>query len=67
MGLLLACDRRIPDQVAELRQGKWNKAAYSKGRGLVWPNAWDRRAGSDRPGGGGARPGLRHAGRGLVA
>jgi D-3-phosphoglycerate dehydrogenase len=34
MGLLLACDRRIPDQVAELRQGKWNKAAYSKGRGL---------------------------------
>ena len=34
MGLLLACDRRIPDQVLELRQGKWNKAAYSKGRGL---------------------------------
>ncbi len=34
MGLLLACDRRIPDQVMELRQGKWNKAAYSKGRGL---------------------------------
>jgi len=34
MGLLLACDRRIPDQVAELRHGKWNKAAYSKGRGL---------------------------------
>jgi len=34
MGLLLACDRRIPDQVAELRQGKWNKAAHSKGRGL---------------------------------
>ncbi|MEO8089146.1 MAG: NAD(P)-dependent oxidoreductase [Gemmatimonadales bacterium] len=34
MGLLLACDRRIPDQVAELRAGKWNKAAYSKGRGL---------------------------------
>ncbi|HEX5962527.1 MAG TPA: phosphoglycerate dehydrogenase [Gemmatimonadales bacterium] len=34
LGLLLACDRRIPDQVAELRQGKWNKAAYSKGRGL---------------------------------
>ena len=34
MGLLLACDRRIPDQVAELRQGKWNKAEYSKARGL---------------------------------
>ena len=34
MGLLLACDRRIPDQVTELRQGKWNKAVVSKARGL---------------------------------
>jgi D-3-phosphoglycerate dehydrogenase len=34
LGLLLACDRRIPDQVVELRQGKWNKAEYSKARGL---------------------------------
>ncbi len=34
MGLLLACDRRIPDQVADLRQGKWNKSEYSKARGL---------------------------------
>src|SRR5829696_9055783 len=34
LGLLLACDRRIPDQVTDLRQGKWNKAAYSKARGL---------------------------------
>src|SRR5215211_5095105 len=34
MGLLLACDRRIPDQVAELRQGTWNKGEYSKARGL---------------------------------
>ena len=34
MGLLLACDRRIPDQVADLRQGKWNKTSYSKARGL---------------------------------
>jgi D-3-phosphoglycerate dehydrogenase / 2-oxoglutarate reductase len=34
MGLLLSCDRRIPDQVADLRQGKWNKAQYSKARGL---------------------------------
>ena len=24
LGLLLSCDRRIPDQVAELRQGRWN-------------------------------------------
>jgi D-3-phosphoglycerate dehydrogenase len=34
LGLVLACDRRIPDQVAELRQGKWNKAEYSKAGGL---------------------------------
>lgn len=34
MGLLLACDRRIPDQVADLRAGKWSKGEYSKARGL---------------------------------
>jgi len=34
LGLLLACDRRIPDQVADLRQGKWNKGEYSRARGL---------------------------------
>ena len=34
MGLLLSCDRRIPDQVADLRQGRWNKGEYSKARGL---------------------------------
>jgi len=34
LGLLLACDRRIPDQVDDLRQGKWNKSTYSKARGL---------------------------------
>jgi D-3-phosphoglycerate dehydrogenase len=34
LGLLLACDRRIPDQVAELRQGRWSKSEYSKARGL---------------------------------
>jgi D-3-phosphoglycerate dehydrogenase / 2-oxoglutarate reductase len=34
LGLLLACDRRIPDQVADLRQGRWNKSEYSKARGL---------------------------------
>jgi len=34
MGLLLACDRRIPDQVADLRGSRWNKAEYSKARGL---------------------------------
>jgi D-3-phosphoglycerate dehydrogenase len=34
LGLLLSCDRRIPDQVAALREGRWNKAEYSKARGL---------------------------------
>src|SRR5437899_6579930 len=33
-GLILALDRRIPDNVATLRAGKWNKAEYSKARGL---------------------------------
>jgi D-3-phosphoglycerate dehydrogenase len=32
--LLLALDRRIPDNVAELRAGKWNKKEYSKARGV---------------------------------
>lgn len=32
--LLLACDRRIPDQVIELRRGEWNKGEYSKAHGL---------------------------------
>lgn len=34
MGLLLAIDRRIADNVADLRAGSWNKADYSKADGL---------------------------------
>lgn len=34
MGLLIALDRRIPEQVAELRAGRWNKKEYSKASGL---------------------------------
>jgi D-3-phosphoglycerate dehydrogenase len=34
IGLLLSLDRRIPDNVADLRAGKWNKKDYSKARGL---------------------------------
>jgi D-3-phosphoglycerate dehydrogenase len=34
LGLLLAMDRRIPDQSADLRSGKWGKGEYSKARGL---------------------------------
>jgi len=33
-GLMIALDRRIPDNVAELRAGKWNKKEYSKAGGL---------------------------------
>ncbi len=33
-GLILALDRRIPDNVIDLRAGKWNKKEYSKSRGL---------------------------------
>jgi D-3-phosphoglycerate dehydrogenase len=33
-GLLLSIDRRIPDNVAALRAGSWNKKEYSKARGL---------------------------------
>lgn len=34
MGLLLCCDRRIPDQCVSLREGRWNKKEFSKARGL---------------------------------
>jgi len=33
-GLILALDRRIPDNVADLRAGRWNKKEYSRARGL---------------------------------
>ncbi len=34
MGLILAIDRNIPDNVAELRAGTWNKKLWSRTRGL---------------------------------
>src|SRR6266566_1941801 len=40
LGLLLACDRRIPDQAADLRQGRWNKSEYAKARGLHGRRLW---------------------------
>ena len=33
-GLILSLDRRIPDNVSELRGGTWNKKEYSKAQGL---------------------------------
>ena len=35
MGLILALDRRIPDNVMELRAGHWNKKEYASARGLA--------------------------------
>lgn len=34
-GLILSIDRRIPDNVAALRAGEWNKAAFSKADGIL--------------------------------
>jgi D-3-phosphoglycerate dehydrogenase len=34
-GLILALDRRIPEQTADLRAGLWNKSEYGKARGLA--------------------------------
>jgi len=34
VGLMLSLDRRIPDNVRDARIGRWNKAEYSKARGL---------------------------------
>lgn len=33
-GLIIACDRHIPDNVISLRSGKWEKGRFSEGRGL---------------------------------
>ncbi len=33
-GLLLSIDRRIPDNVMQLRNGRWNKKEFSKSRGI---------------------------------
>ena len=35
MGLILALDRRIPDNVIALRSGHWNKKEYAAARGLA--------------------------------
>lgn len=40
MGLIVALDRQIPDNVAEARAGHWNKKAYAQAAGLK-----DRRIG----------------------
>ena len=49
MGLILALDRRIPDNVAELRAGTWNKKEYSKAQGPDGPDARPARLRPHRP------------------
>ena len=34
LGLLIAADRRIPDNVVDFREGRWNKGEYGKANGL---------------------------------
>ncbi len=34
IGLIVACDRRIADQAADLKAGKWDKKGYGKAPGL---------------------------------
>jgi D-3-phosphoglycerate dehydrogenase len=38
MGLMIALDRRIPDNVSDFRNSKWNKGEYSKAEGLMGKN-----------------------------
>jgi D-3-phosphoglycerate dehydrogenase len=38
MGLIISLDRRIPDNVADFRNGIWNKGEYSKAEGLFGKN-----------------------------
>ncbi|MBZ0199585.1 MAG: phosphoglycerate dehydrogenase [Ignavibacteriaceae bacterium] len=35
IGLMVSLDRRIPDNVIDFRNGKWNKGEYSKAEGLL--------------------------------
>ncbi len=62
MGLLLAIDRRIPDNVADARAGAWNKKLYSKGGGLLGKTIGIIGLGQDRFEGGRASLGIRDAG-----
>lgn len=38
IGLMIALDRRIPDNVIDFRNGVWNKGEYSKAEGLYGKN-----------------------------
>ena len=59
--LMIALDRRIPDAVASLRAGKWERAGVRQGRGAPRQDARHRRARRDRSRGRRAGAGVRAA------
>src|SRR5713226_862023 len=59
-GLILAVDRKIPDAVNALREGKWQKKRFSAARGLR-PHPGHHRGGQHRNGCRTARPSLWNA------
>ena len=61
--LMLALDRRIPDNVDELRAGQVEQEGVFEGTGTLRPHARADRLRQHRPGSGAARARLRHAGR----
>ena len=63
--LILALDRRVPDNVAELRAGRWNKKEFSKAQGLYGRTLGAARCRQHRPGNDSARRRLRHERRRL--
>ncbi len=58
-GLMVALDRRIPDAVASLRAGKWERQEYGKAEGLTRQDAGRRRARRHRARGRASRAGIR--------
>ena len=38
MGLIISLDRKIPDNIFDFRNGKWNKGEYSKAESLLGKN-----------------------------
>ncbi len=64
MGLLLAIDRRIPDNVADLRAGRWNKKTLQQGRRAARLDDGHRGARLHRVGRGRAGRRVRHQGAG---
>ena len=59
IGLIIALDRRIADNVAELRAGRWDKSAFAKAKGLEGAHARPPRVRHDRTGGRPPGPGVR--------